>query len=161
MRRDNQAGRGPAAALWREAIAERPPFSEELHDRLVRRLAASRPPRPVPRKVAAAPATLIRRMRIPLALSVAVMATTVALVGWNGRDALPRPPAGLSAAGGLPDVAPPEEPLGIDRLPTPGEIEEEVRESVTTLAASLLGVPEWTAVADFDAGGFLGGGGGR
>ena len=178
MRRDDQGGRGrftAGAALRREAIAERPPFSEAFHKSLVRRLPTARPPRQARRAVLAAevPPTRVRRTLIPLAVSAALVAVAVLLVARPVRDAEPARPLGPMNADGAVVVALdaatssdlgvaaalPEETPGIDRLPTPGEIEEELREGVTTLAVSLLDVPEWTALADFDAGALLGEGG--
>lgn len=176
MRCDDHDGRGrftAAAALRREAIAERPLFSERLHDKIVGRLPAARPPRPARPAVAAtvAPPRPFNRTVITLAASAALVAVAVLLMGPPARDADPTRPFGpihaggasefaLEAAapgnGGIAAASVPDETPGIDQLPTPGEIEEELREGVTTLAASLLEVPEWTSLAEFDAGSFLG-----
>ena len=174
MRCDDHDGWGrftAAAALRREAIAERPPFSERLHEQIVRQLPAARPPTPTRPAVAAAlaPARLFARTVITLAASAALVA--VLLVARPVRDADPTRPLGpmqagraavvaLDAAapgnGGIAAPALPDETPGIDQLPTPGEIEEELREGVTTLAASLLEVPDWASLADFDACSFFG-----
>jgi len=176
MRCEDHDGRGrftAAAALRREAIAERPPFSDRLHEQIVRRLPAARPPTPARPAIAAAvaPARLFTRTVITLAASAALVAVAALLVARPVRDADPTRPLGPMNAGGAAVVALdaeasgelvvaaaalPDETPGIDRLPTPGEIEEELREGVTTLAVSLLEVPDWTSLADFDAGSFLG-----
>jgi hypothetical protein len=176
MRWDDHDGRGrfiAAAALRREASAERPPFSDRLHEQIVRRLPAARPPTHARRPIAAAlaPPRLFNRTVITLAASAALVAVAALLVARPVRDADPARPLRPMNAGGAAVVALdaeasgelvvaaaalPDETPGIDRLPTPGEIEEELREGVTTLAVSLLEVPDWTSLADFDAGSFLG-----
>ncbi len=180
MRCDDQPGDrrlGPAAVLRREACSERPPFSEAFHDRLMRRLPNSPGSRQTPLSVApvAAPPGLIRRAMLPGSISAAVVSVAFLLVARSGL--LSRADrASRTVAGGEAERAPPamlaggvqgeltigqeQESVGIDRLPMFAEIEESLREGVTTLAASLLEVPEWTALADFDAGG-LGGDEGR
>lgn len=45
--------------------------------------------------------------------------------------------------------------VGIDRFPMFDELDAGVREGVSTLAATLLDVPEWRMLAEFDAAGFL------
>jgi hypothetical protein len=155
MRREDQRDRGrfaAGAALRREAIAERPPFSEAFHNRLARRLPAVARPRPAPRRVAAVGvASLLARWAVvPLAVSVMVLAVLVLLVARPGSDTQPIQPTGV--VGEASPVAAMEELLAIDRLPTPGDIEEALRETMATLAVSLLDVPEWTTLADFDAG---------
>lgn len=169
---------GVGATLRREALAERPQFSEEFHERLVQRLPAAARPRTAPPPVAppATPPSGIRRAVLPLAVSATAVAAAVLLLALPRREAqpdrLPRPIAGggvqvmtlappMAARGepGEPTIGLEQEPVGIDRLPTFDEIGESVREGVTTLAVSLLEVPEWTAVADFDTGEFFGDGG--
>jgi hypothetical protein len=42
-----------------------------------------------------------------------------------------------------------DEPVGLDRLPMFDQIDEEVRAGLTTLAVSLLEVPDWRPLAGF------------
>jgi hypothetical protein len=93
---------------------------------------------------------LARWAVVPLAVSVMVLAVLVLLVARPGSDTQPIQPTGV--VGEASPVAAMEELLAIDRLPTPGDIEEALRETMATLAVSLLDVPEWTTLADFDAG---------
>ncbi len=181
MHNDDRAagGRGGVgAALRREAVAERPRFSEEFHERLVQRLpVASAPRTALPAfTLPANPPSPIRRAALPLAVSATLVAAAILLLALPGREAQPDRVPGPIAGGGVelvtltppmaargepgePTIGLEQEPVGIDRLPTFDEIGESVREGVTTLAVSLLEVPEWTALADFDAGEFFSDGG--
>lgn len=158
--RDRQPRGGSlAAALRREAIAERPAFSREFHDQLMRRVTKPARPRPNP-TVAAKPLSA----RWPAAGLVATLAAVVAVVAVSVmtpssddvsrvRQGEPRPPLAATTTASAPDggaIAGDEAP-GIDRLPTFTEIEESVSDGVASLAASLFEVPDWTALADFDA----------
>ena len=152
--------------LRREADGERPRFSQALHERIVERLpgdvvVAGEARAGEPRLVAAR-----RRAWRAVGLSVGVaVAAVVVIVGFaptpDPADERPRgaivasidPAGGDAVAGGVPPEA--SEP-GIDTVPTFDELEAGVREGVSTLAATLLDVPEWRMLADFDAAGFLG-----
>jgi hypothetical protein len=174
MRRDDHGGRrGAVAALRREAIAERPPFSEAFHDRLVRRLSACSSLPPVPRPVAPLATQPVPVRRAVLPVAAAVVAVVILLVARFDREAPPdRSPVPTGEGGVAPRAVSSlgngeldqvmtgqeREPVGIDRLPTFDELEESVAEGVTTLMVSVLEVPEWTALADWDAGSILGGG---
>jgi hypothetical protein len=145
--------------LEHEALADRPPFSEAFHERLVRRLPAAATSRQPP-LVAAAASPARRRTVVPLAVAVGLVGVAVLTMARPGRDGLPersgvRVAAEDAAAGigdgfagrgqRLTDAA--EELLGIDRLPMFDELEAEVRAGLTTLAVSLLEVPDWGPLA--------------
>lgn len=153
---------GIADRLRREASRERPRFSQALHERILERLPGdvvitgeshAGEPRPV---------AAWRRVGLPV--GVAALAAVV-IAGFATRpdsaDERPRgavvaridPAGGDAVAGGLPAEA---SELGIDTVPTFDDLEAEVRQGVSTLAATLLDVPEWRMIADFDATGFLG-----
>lgn len=143
MRRDDRGHRRRSTAgamLRHEALADRPLFSEAFHERLVRRLPVAAAPRRSPTVAAAAwPA----RLRIVMSL-----ATVAGLVGMVVLLAA-RPDRAGPLARDLPVTiaVAAEEPLGIDRLPLFDELQEEVRAGLTTLAVSLLEVPDWGPLA--------------
>lgn len=158
MRRDDRGYRRRTTAgamLRHEALADRPPFSEALHERLVRRLPVAATPRRSPTVAAAAwPA----RLRIVMSLAtVAGLVGMALLAARPDRAGTPAPPQDLMAAGTKAEAigngplardrpvtiaVAAEEPLGIDRLPLFDELQEEVRAGLTTLAVSLLEVPD-------------------
>jgi hypothetical protein len=158
---------GLADLLRREAAGGLPLFSESLHGRIVRRL---------PVKPAAAAVMQIAEPRadgtgrsawrqLSLAAAAAALAAVVIAIVGAGPDQAGGPPRSVAlvamdpAAGS--EVAAAGEAaaaaeLGIDRVPMFDEFDAGVREGVSTLAATLLDVPEWRMLADFDAAGFLG-----
>jgi hypothetical protein len=146
FRRDDW--RDLAAALRREARAERPAFAPAMHEGVLAALAA----RSVPRAAgAAAPAGLepaVARPRRSFAGSVAtgglaavVASLAVAVVTLGPR---PAPPATVPAAA--------EAEAGIERLPTPDEIGSTVFAQVATFAALAVGVPELPDLTALDPG---------
>jgi len=162
---------GLATRLRREARGERPAFSPEFQARLVTRLEAC-PRRPAPMAPPAAPAQPVRRAGwrpfAPLAAGlVGVAAITVLAVVLPGIQPGPlggvRPGAGegasappldeqtLAPAGGEPDELP-----AIALLPLYDEIEAGLRDGVRTLAQSLVELPDWASLAEFDAAALLG-----
>lgn len=138
---DGPPAAGIVATLRREAAAGRPAFSVRFHDRLVRRIAtvASAPVRPAGRGMP----------------STAWVAAAAILTAWligspHGGGPRPAPvPAGAEHVAAV--ARDTREPVGIDRLPTFDELESGVQEGAVALAAVLFGMPEWTALAGFDA----------
>jgi hypothetical protein len=165
-RRNRREPDGFADRLRREASRERPRFSRALHERILERLpgdvvipgeAHAGEPRPVPARRRA-----WREVGLPVGL--AALAAVVIAGFATGPDSADEPPRGAvvasidpaggdAVAGGVPPEA---SELGIDTVPTFDDLEAGVREGVSTLAATLLDVPEWRMLADFDAAGFLG-----
>lgn len=148
---------GLADLLRREAIGERPRFSRSLHGRILRRLPVSRAAEPRTGETARSPWRLVR-LAAAAATSFAV-GLAIITAGTDPADGPPQrvalvamDPAGGSGVAASGDAA----ELGIERVPTFDELEAGVREGVSTLAATLLEVPEWRMLADFDAAGFLG-----
>ncbi|MBM4021030.1 MAG: hypothetical protein FJ284_02090 [Planctomycetes bacterium] len=160
-RRDEGRANGSlASVLRREAVADRPAFSEPLHDRIMRRVTTARWSRPGPKPVLEPPPA--RRLGDVIAAAVSAAAVVVALLMTaspdgggasrgmratvptpiDGTRAAESPSAAVTASG---DVLP-----TIDRLPTLEEIEESVNHGVASLAASLFEVPDWTALAELD-----------
>lgn len=155
---------GFAEALRREAAGDRPTFSEALHGRMLGRLSVK------PAAAAVIPIAEPRGARagqsewrqVSLAAAAALVAVITLAINWAGlgpADGPPRrvglvatDPAGGSEMAAAGDAA----ELGIERVPMFDELEAGVREGVSTLAATLLDVPEWRMLADFDAVGFLG-----
>lgn len=158
---------GLADLLRREAAGERPMFSERLHGRILRRLpvkpaAAAVIPTAEPRAEGAGRSVW---RQLSLAAAAAALAAVVLAVVWAGPDQAGGPPrsvalVAMDPAGGSEVAAAGEAAaaaeLGIDRVPMFDELDAGVREGVSTLAATLLDVPEWRMLADFDAAGFLG-----
>lgn len=158
---------GLADLLRREATGERPMFSGRLHGRILRRLpvkpaAAAVIPTAEPR--AEGTGRSAWRQLSLAAAAAALAAVAIAIVG-AGPDQVGGPPrsvalVAMDPAGGSEVAAAGEAAaaaeLGIDRVPMFDELDAGVREGVSTLAATLLDVPEWRMLADFDAAGFLG-----
>ena len=149
--------------LRREAAGDRPRFSQALHERILRRLSVGPAAGPVAR--VAEPRPLAARGWVwGLFGSVAGVAALALAFGGARLDpaggSLPVAAvvtidlAGTTVAGD--DVSPDPVGLGIDSVPSFDQLEAGVREGVSTLAATLLDVPEWRMLADFDAAGFLG-----
>lgn len=141
-----------AARLRQEAAGDLPRFSETLHGRIVRRLPRARTTEPrsdAPRQ----PAALGSSWRIlgPVAASVLLAAVIAALIDGPSGPATARSSMAPAAERLAEDSAP-----GIERVPMFDEIEAGAREGVTVLAATLMEVPEWRTLVDFDAAGFLG-----
>lgn len=164
---DDRGGRRLGRLLRREAHGERPEFSAEFQARLVRRIgplagrevAAEIKPAPVASNAASG------RRSWPLA-AAAVLGLVAAGLGLVRREGPPGGPASAPrarsaavTASEMPDEVTPgdEEMLGIEQLPTFDELEEGLRAGVRTLAASLVDVPDWASLAEFDAASLLGG----
>ncbi|MFM8414519.1 MAG: hypothetical protein ACKOCX_07315 [Planctomycetota bacterium] len=152
-----------ATRLRREAAADRPAFSAEWHERVVRRLVADGKGPRAPQPKVAEPLAVEPRRRwivavIPLAAAVVVAATVVVLmhpgpdlrIGGAGQG---ERPASDAAVASVPAEA--DGPVGLERLPMFDEIDAGVRDGVASLAASLLEVPDWTMLAELDAGAVL------
>jgi len=171
MRDDAMAGRvnrrepqGLPALLRRDAAADRPRFSEVLHRRILQRLptASAAIRRTVPRVDGRGGSSW---RPVSAAVTAAALVVVAAIAGdWNAAAGGRTRSAALVATGpaGGSEVADAGDPgdvaaLGIDRVPLFDELEAGVREGVSSLAATLLDVPEWRMLADFDAAGFLGG----
>jgi len=157
---------GPAAALRREAMRERPEFSAELHRRLAERLEVS-PQRHLPEASSRAPSGGRRgrsqrgRWLVTASRGAISLLASLGLVGrfWDGTG-----PAERLADGRLATVlagrevgqsgtaeTPATAEVSIDRLPMFDEIGDGVVEGVTTLAVSLLDVPDLAMLADLGA----------
>jgi hypothetical protein len=135
FRRDDW--RDLAAALRREARAERPAFAPALHEGVLAALARS-----VPRAAGAAapaglePAVARPRRASPWSVATGGLAAAVACLAVAVVPVAPRPapPAALPVAA--------EAEAGIERLPTPDEIGSTVFAQVATFAALAVGIPE-------------------
>lgn len=164
---DNRGGHRLGPLLRREALGERPEFSAEFQARLLRRIeplagrAVALEIKPVA-AVARAGSGASWRRSWPLvaAAAVVVVAAGLSLVRREGpRSGPAKAPLAAVVVSQLPDEVPPgdEELPGIEQLPTFDELEEGLRAGVRTLAASLVDVPDWASLADFDAASLLGG----
>jgi len=159
---DGEKKPGLAARLRREARGERPEFSAGFQTRLMRRvepLPESLPeslPRPMPVLTGSQRAGHARAAsRLPVAGAAAVLVATLLLVTWSSGFGLQSPPAEPAAPSPAAVAASPQPDQqsvpGIDSLPMFDEIDEGVRDGVRTLAASLVELPDWASLADFDA----------
>jgi hypothetical protein len=136
FRRDDW--RDLAAALRREARAERPAFAPAMHEGVLAALAA----RSVPRAAGAAapagrePAVARPRRASPWSVATGGLAAAVACLAVAVVPVAPRPapPAALPVAA--------DTEAGIERLPTPDEIGSTVFAQVATFAALAVGIPE-------------------
>jgi hypothetical protein len=148
-----------AAVLGREARRERPAFSSEFHGRLTRRLAA----RSAAGRRPAESGTVPRRAAgrgVPLAGGLAAVLLAVAALRPLGTGERPEPvvDGARSPAAVRPDTPQPEQDPAfvVERFPLFDEIDEEIRAGVVQVASSLLEVPDWRGLTEFDAAGFLG-----
>lgn len=149
-----------------ESVCDRPQFSEALHQRIVHRLPAAviNPPATQVAAVGADRAARVAWRQVTLAVAAVTLAIAAVIVAWRPDSAAPRPgtaafaivePAGEDGFDVGHDLE--ESPVGIETVPMFDDLEAGVREGVSSLAATLLDVPEWRTLADFDAAGFLGG----
>jgi hypothetical protein len=139
-----------SARLRREVRDTRPEFSEAFHARLIERLAVesvSLPsqrddgPRRRPRGLA--------RLTVPAGAAVALAALVAVLVSGRGAretapDSTPLVPRDRQVVNTIPAG-------GLESLPLYADIDAGVREGVWMLASSLVEVPDWARLADFDA----------
>lgn len=166
--RQNDGGQQPglAARLRREARGERPEFSAGFQTRLMRRIESlpeSLPaslPRSVPALTGGQGASHARAAsRLPVAAAAAMLVATLLVVTWSSGFGLQSPPAEPAAPSAVAVVASPQPDQqsvpGIDSLPMFDDIDEGVRDGVRTLAASLVELPDWASLADFDAAAML------
>ena len=153
---------GLAARLRREARGERPEFSAGFQTRLMRRVEplpeslTESLPRPMPALTGSQRASHARAAsRLPVAGAAAVLVATLLLVAWSSGFRLQSRPAEPAAPSPVAVAASPQPDQqsvpGIDWLPMFDEIDEGVRDGVRTLAASLVELPDWASLADFDA----------
>jgi len=155
---DGEEKPGLAARLRREARGERPEFSAGFQTRLMRRI-ESLPellPRPMPALAGSQPAGHARAAsRLPVAGAAAVLLATLVLVTLSSGFRLQSPltePAAPSPVAVVASPQPDQQSVpGIESLPLFDEIDEGVRAGVRTLAASLVELPDWASLADFDA----------
>ena len=163
---DGEQKPGLAARLRREARGERPEFSAGFQTRLMRRiesLPASLPeclPRSVPALTGGQGAGQARAAsRLPVAAAAAMLVATLLVVTWSSGFGLQSPTAEPVASSAVAVVASPQPDQqsvpGIDSLPMFDDIDEGVRDGVRTLAASLVELPDWASLADFDAAAML------
>jgi hypothetical protein len=161
------------AALRGEAQRERPVFSPEFHARLMRRLTPEIPTAGASQPLIGRPRTQHTSWRGPLigGIVAGVVAGCLAAAVFTAVGPLQLGSRGvpeeMPAGGGVRSVAvtltAADAQQGgvergttvIERLPMFDEIDEEVRSGVVLVASSLLGVPDWRSLADFDAVGFL------
>ena len=163
---DGEQKPGLAARLRREARGERPKFSAGFQTRLMRRIESppeSLPeclPRSVPALTGGQGAGHARAAsRLSVAAAAAMLLATLLVVSWSSGFGLQSPPAEPAASSAVAVVASPQPDQqsvpGIDSLPMFDEIDEGVRDGVRTLAASLVELPDWASLADFDAAAML------
>jgi hypothetical protein len=149
--------------LRQEAARERPLFSDVLHGRIMQQLSQSpvgpgliHAREPQPEGVGQLAWWRFRWAPGLATLAAAIVAVVAVIGAWTDRrgDLLESVVVAQAVAGSAPaaDAADPD----FDQVPTFDELEAGVREGVSTLAATLLDVPEWRTLADFDAAGFLG-----
>jgi len=138
-----------AAALRREAQAERPPFSPAVHEGVLAALAARATERTVPTAApdAATPTAPRPRRPFPWSLATGGLAAAVACLAVATVTMEPRP---ASQPAAVPETAGTE--AGIERLPTPDEIGATVFAQVATFAALAVGVPELPDLTALDPG---------
>jgi hypothetical protein len=163
-----------AAILRREAERERPGFAAGFHGDLMRRLVRKRRPVGSRRPSTSSGTERLVRQRRGWLRAAAVLAGGGAAAGLIGAGvvdrgvspSLPNDAAGrglvssttFSSRAAVPDQAAAGGDDLIERLPLFDEIDAEIRSSVATVASALLAVPDWRALAEFDAAGLLGGG---
>lgn len=171
-RNDDVEANGLAACLAEEATCERPVFSPGFHAAVMQRVRAEadrRPPRRLHAPPDAAscggrpvPQPALRLAALAICGGVALMLASGFPPGqvWLGLpagDRVESVSAALHRDRPLPlEVAAAEETSLIERLPLFDDIDREVRSGVVLVAASLLDLPAWRDVADFDPVGFLG-----
>ena len=155
---DGEEKPGLAARLRREARGERPEFSAGFQTRLMRRIEPlpESLPRPMPALTGSQRAGHARAAsRLPVAGAAAVLVATILVVTWSSGFRLQSRPAEPAAPSPVAVAASPQPDQqsvpGIDWLPMFDEIDEGVRDGVRTLAASLVELPDWASLADFDA----------
>lgn len=157
--RDRFRGGSLPTRLRREAATDRPVFSAELHDRLMKRL-TPRPLRPSTLGMPDRPAG--RWIGTPLPLLAATLVAGLAVVmitaeAWRREsragqgEMLAAVVAGPVAAPTAADSFGADEPIGLERLPMFDEIDAGVRDGVASLAASLFEAPDWAMLAGLDA----------
>jgi hypothetical protein len=152
--------------LRREAREARPAFSPEFQARLLAGLEAGprRPTPPAGLAAAAEPGVSAGwRPLVALAAGLAGVAAIAALAVMlpGVQPAAPGagegPAAALPAAQtALPATTEPAELPAIVLLPLYDEIEAGLRDGVRTLAESLVELPDWASLAEFDAAALLG-----
>ncbi len=159
-----------AACLAEEAAWERPAFSSGFQAALMHRVRAEVPAgarRRQPRGLRSPPVAAScggRRVSQSACGVALVIGSGVALVlaigfppGQVRRGGIESVAAGRLLENPLPlEFSGAEETSLIEQLPLFDDIDREVRSGVVMVASSLLDLPAWRDVADFDPGGFLG-----
>lgn len=138
------------ARLRREARDTRPEFSDAFHARLMGCLAVESVSLPSP--CVDAPRRRRRglgRLTVPAAGVLAVAVIIAVFVSGRGPDET-SPDSTLLAPRDR-QVAGPMPAVGLESLPMYDDIDAGVREGVWMLASSLVEVPDWARLADFDA----------
>lgn len=155
-----------ATLLRHDAARDRPRFSPTLHERILRRLpmTAGRPAVIPVGEVSPRGAGRSAWLQLGLAAAAGTAAALAIIV--TRPDPAGGPPRTVTRIAVGPAVEANESvgedmpsgvaSIGIDTVPMFDELEAGVREGVSSLAATLLDVPEWRMLADFDAAGFLG-----
>lgn len=137
------------ARLRHEARSTRPSFSDALHDRLMERIASERMSLPSRNAdVLQGRPMRLSRFAMPIAATVAVAAVMTVLVTGRGPDEgpvrlVPIEFSNPSRPADMPSV-------GIDSLPLYDDIDAGVRAGAWMLASSLVDVPDWASLADFN-----------
>lgn len=162
-KRDRFHGGSLATRLRREAVADRPAFSADFHDRLRKRLAREPLQTRIPVAVPIAIPAIPRGRRTSAPLPAAAFVAALAMFMITAETRRQEGGAGQGDVLGVATVGPDKGPaavadligvdgaVGLDGLPMFDEIDAGVREGVASLAISLLDMPDWTKLAAFEA----------
>ncbi len=161
MMKSNRDRGGPSAAvqsaLERDALATRPPFSATFHERLMDRIVcevASGPNTERLRRKASPPASVRILARSGGGVAALIVASWAVvwlagrLGGGPGTDDVTAGSAPVAVAVQQDDG---ERLVAIETLPLYDDLDSGLRASVWTLAESLIELPDWANLADFDA----------
>lgn len=139
-----------ATMLRSEARLTRPVFSDAFHARLIEHVAKDRGALPShDRGVAEPRSSWLGRFAMPLAAVAAFAAAVAVLVTARGPEEAPNGSVSMESAGQPRPDGMPE--LGVDSLPLYDDIDAGMRAGAWMLASSLVEMPDWATLADFDA----------
>ena len=140
-----------ATMLRSEARSTRPEFSDAFHARLIECFAKDRGALPSRDQGVAEPRSRwLGRFAMPLAAVAAFAAAVAVLVTARGPGEAPNGSLSMESAGQPSPDGVPE--LGVDSLPLFDDIDADMRAGLWMLASSLVEMPDWVTLADFDAG---------